>query len=595
MRLTEKIHVVVVSSLLFVASVLVLLSNFNTSPVWDEPTYIAAGYFFLKTGNPAMMAGEPMLAKEIAALPLLAVQPSLPSDANSYVDFSYVKFAYDFFYQSGNNPNLILFLSRLPFILLFIGLGLVVYRWSSQLYGKRAGVFAVFLYSFSPLILANAGVALTDFVVTAFIFLTIYFFWRFLQSPNKRFVILTGISLGLALASKATANYLYPIMILLFFIAWRRKQLPNLPWSSLYMFFSNRFRPAVTVVSFMLIISVIAAAVVWIVFGFQFGTLAGEAGSARYLDVALDELSAAFPDTPQLSSLAETAATKIPVPFPSYIAMHGIGLHAALKPRISGYLNGNTYVGGKWQYYFVAFFLKTPLPFLLILFFTILALPLFHHKQVLNEYFLLLPAVFLFLVFLPAQFNVGLRHLMPIYPFLFVFSSKLANLISLRRFLFSLLIVALSLWYVFGTISIHPHYNAYFNEFVGPENGHKYLVSLSEGSNLPRLKAYMDEQRISSIQLGYVGNADPAYYGINYTYLPSPYFQGWDPNYSPQLVPGYVEDCTARTGLIAISASNLHSVNLVNKSCYSWLEKLTPIDQIGYTIFIYDVTEADLK
>jgi hypothetical protein len=31
-------------------------------------------------------------------------------------------------------------------------------------------------------------------------------------------------------------------------------------------------------------------------------------------------------------------------------------------------------------------------------------------------------------------------------------------------------------WYVFGVISVHPHYTAYFNELAGgPSNGWRYL------------------------------------------------------------------------------------------------------------------------
>ncbi len=596
----KYVPAVVVISLLLAAVALVLLNMLdpNTSHEWDEPTYIAAGYYFLKTGDPGMIVSHPMLAKELAALPLLAVQPNLPANASSYVDYSYVKFGYDFMYQSDNNVGQILFLSRLPFVLLFVWLGLIVYRWSTRLYGQKAGMFSVLLYSFSPLMLANAGVVLTELVVTAFIFFTIYFFWRFLHKPNWRHLTLTGISLGLALSSKATANYLFPIMILLFIITLWKGQLPRMPWSFPYKRLPDKLHQVVSVASFMLVISVIAVAVVWVSFGFQFGALADEAGSARYLNIAIDEISSAFPDRPGLVSLAEKVAG-IPVPFPSYIASYGLTLHASIKPRIPAYLNGDTYVGGKWQYYFVAFALKTPIPFLIMLALAFLLPFLMHRKFTLSDYFLLIPPVLIFMAFLPAQFNVGLKHLLPMYPFLFVFSGKLVNLRFKRnlQLAFGLLLALLSIWYVVGTVSVHPYYVSYFNEFVGPENGYKYLASadLSTGSNLPALKAYMEQHGIPSVQLSYLGSADPSYYGINYTYLPSPYFQGWDPHYSPQLPGNYTEECYPRTGLIAISATNLHGIWLVNTSCYAWLAQLAPVDSIGYEILIYNVTEDDIN
>ncbi len=597
-RLQDKVHVLAAAALLLAASVLLIAGMNETSPLWDEPSYIASGYYFLKTHDPSMMVGHPILGKEIAALPLLLLHPApaLPPDAGSYVDYSYVKFAYDFMYRSNNDAYRILFLSRLPFVLLFALLGFAVYRWAAELYGKGAGVFSVLLYSFSPLVLANAGVALTDLPVVAFIFLTMYFFWRFTRDHSRKYVALAGISLGLALASKETANYLLPIMLLLFGILWRKGRLPPAPWPISHKLAGSRFRPVVVIGGFMAAVALIALAVVWAAYGFQFGTLAAEGGSARYAAIAVKELSGILPGP--VVAVAEHAAENIPVPFPSFIATYGIAINDAVKPRIPAYLNGEVYVGGKWQFYFVAFILKTPIPFLIMLLLAVSMLPWLRHRDSMNEFFLLLPPMLLFAAFLPAKFNVGLKHLLPMFPFLFVFCSKLVTVKPVRfpKLAFALLLAALSIWYVAGTVAVHPQYVSYFNELVGPENGHRYLAGadLSTGGNLIGLKKYMDGHNIPSIQLSYLGSADPAYYGINYTYLPSPFFQGWDPSYSPQLPQNYTEACYPRTGLIAISATNLHGVWLANTSCYAWLEPLTPIAKIGYEIFIYNVSESDL-
>lgn len=595
--LQDNLHVLAVAALLLVVSVLLITGMNEVSPLWDEPSYISSGYYFFKTGDPSMMVGHPMLGKEIAALPLLLLHPApaLPPDASSYVDYSYVKFAYDFMYRSDNDAYRILFWSRLPFVFLFALLGFAVYRWAAELYGKRAGVFSVLLYSFSPLVLANAGVALTDFPVVVFIFLTMYFFWRFIRDQSSKYVALTGVSLGLALASKETATYLLPIMLLLFGILWWKGRLPPVPWLISPKLAGSRWRPAVVIGSFMVVVVLIALGVVWVVYGFQFGSLAAEGGSARYMAIAVKELSGILPGP--VVAVAEHVAESIPVPFPSFIATYGLAINDAAKPRIHAYLNGEVYVGGKWQFYVVAFILKTPIPFLIMLLLAVLMLPWLHHRDSINEFFLLLPPMLLFAAFFPAKFNVGLKHLLPMFPFLFVFCSKLValKLVRLPKLAFALFLAALSIWYVGGTLAVHPQYVSYFNEFVGPENGHKYLAGadLSPGGNLIGLKEYMGVHNIPSIQLSYLGNADPAYYGINYTYLPSPFFQGWDPHYSPQLPPNYTEQCYPRAGLIAISASNLHGVNLVNTSCYEWLEPLTPIAKIGYEIFIYNVSESD--
>src|SRR4030095_9904065 len=46
--------------------------------------------------------------------------------------------------------------------------------------------------------------------------------------------------------------------------------------------------------------------------------------------------------------------------------------------------------------------------------------------------FLVLPVILIFLAMTQAKTNIGLRHILPIYPFLFVLASRLAT-IRLRR------------------------------------------------------------------------------------------------------------------------------------------------------------------
>jgi hypothetical protein len=137
---------------------------------------------------------------------------------------------------------------------------------------------------------------------------------------------------------------------------------------------------------------------------------------------------------------------------------------------------------------------------------------------------------------------------------------------------------------------------AYFNEFIGgPKNGYKYLVdsNLDWGQDLKGLKHYMEERGIERIKLGYFGSADAAYYGINYDYLPSvglaptePGQYWWyeiDSKEKAQLAP--------QTGTIAVSATLLAHPGWMGwfGAAYGWLEQYEPIDQVGYSILIYEI------
>ena len=128
----------------------------------------------------------------------------------------------------------------------------------------------------------------------------------------------------------------------------------------------------------------------------------------------------------------------------------------------------------------------------------------------------------------------------------------------------------LAAYLMISILSYHPHYIAYFNEFVGPDNGYKYLLdsNLDWGQDLKGLSLYMNENSIDNIKLSYFGTAMPEYYEINYEQL----------------------DCEPTTGMIAISASNLQGLPPSIRNCFVWLRAHEPIHKIGYSIFIYNIT-----
>jgi hypothetical protein len=85
----------------------------------------------------------------------------------------------------------------------------------------------------------------------------------------------------------------------------------------------------------------------------------------------------------------------------------------------SSYLFGEISKDGSWLYFPTAFTVKTPLPTLLLL----CAAPgllLFRRRAHKGDIFLLLPVFIFFFVAVWSRLNIGVRHILPIYPFLFV-------------------------------------------------------------------------------------------------------------------------------------------------------------------------------
>jgi len=173
--------------------------------------------------------------------------------------------------------------------------------------------------------------------------------------------------------------------------------------------------------------------------------------------------------------------------------------------------------------------------------------------------------------------------MLPMYPFLFVFMGKAVSLKTLKPKITKVVLVLLGLWYIFSSLSIYPHYLAYFNELVGgPNNGYKYLVdsNLDWGQDLPGLQEYLAKNKIDNISLHYFGTADPKYYGFSdVTRVPYGF------------ISGRINKST--TGMIAISATALQGVFDRYEHRYDWLKNnYKPIAKIGYSIFVYNIPES---
>jgi len=250
----------------------------------------------------------------------------------------------------------------------------------------------------------------------------------------------------------------------------------------------------------------------------------------------------------------------------------------------SGFLMGQYSDKGWWYYFIVAFLIKTPIAMLI---FMTVSLVVFIGKtpkdELLNEAFLLTPAAAIFCFFSLNYQDIGLRYILPIYPFLFVFASKAAQIFLINKMRTGLYVAAVA-WYVGASFYIHPHYLAYFNELVGgPNNGYKYLVdsNLDWGQDLKGLKKYMQQHGISRINLSYFGSDSPERYGITYNWFPSTVLGNPDPE----------KHSMALKGWFAISATSLQGDYFDNKNQFAWFKDRKPIAKIGYSIFIYNLDD----
>lgn len=512
------------------------------SETYDEIPHIAAGYSYLATGDFRLDREHPPLTKEVEALPLfifyrLPFQP----DPQQWRDNNSYTIGQDFLYNSTLPANYILTVCRLPNLFLGGLLVALIGWWAYRLWGSGAATLAMALGCFEPNFVAHSSLVNTDIGVALFIFSTLYLLWEYVNSPSWWRLAATGISMGLALVSKYSALILLPVMALIAascflisdgacFLLPVRKSQSDQP--------RNRILEAIAVLCLILLFALPVIPSAYLFHDFS-GWLNG----------------------------LQTFVT------------HAEKGHGA-------FFLGKYSYDGWWNYFIVAFLIKTPIGSLILIAVSLVLYRTGTSLRWREATFLLLPVVTLFVATTQTKVNIGLRHILPVYPFLFVLASRLTTIHFGRRWLAPFLIAGMVVFTTVSSLRIAPHQLAYFNEFVGgPEQAYRYLSdsNLDWGQDLKGLKKYVQKENLPIIYLSYFGLASPSYYGIRCQYVPGTWPLKWPP-------PTDKVPATAPRKILAISVYNLQDAGRPYDPLFRWLWTRSPVAKIGYSIFVYDLT-----
>ena len=520
----------------------------GTSATFDEGAHLPAGYTHLVLGDHRLNPEQPPLAKLLAAAPLLAVRPVMKEDARSWAEARQWEFGRSFLYR-WNDADRLLFLGRLPIVALGSCLVVAVFLEARRRFGAAAAAAALGFAALSPDVLAHGALVTTDLAFALFFFLSVVAFSRVVEEATPRRVVVAGLATGAAFATKFSAPILLPVLLLLGLLGPRRRRLP--------LVLAGVF--ALTLL------------VVWASYGFR-PALSPDAGVRAALRAPLE--------TPVAGLLPRAIAAAGNVGLvPEDYARGALFVMAHSEAR-STFLLGELSDRGFPQYFLVTFLLKTPVPLLL---FTAFALARIGRLDRPAAAFLWLPVLVYAAFTLTRGLQIGHRHLLPVYPFLFVAAGEAAaRLWSWRRPAGLALAAVLGLWYAGGTLRQHPHHLAYFNEIAGgPAKGWRLLVdsNLDWGQDLKRLATWMRENGVARIKLSYFGSADPWYYGID-----------------AEALPGYTSPHAARVtreirpgDIVAVSATNLQGVYLEpeDRALMARLRALEPMGRVGWSILVY--------
>ena len=537
---------------LAVARVIATYPHF--SQTFDEPVHVAMGLEWLDRGTYTLELQHPPLARIFDAIALrfagehYPAGPIVLSDAAAPIRNGNAIFGGPDDYQR----NLTLArIGVLPFLLLA---SFIVFHWTRWIAGAEAAVAAVGLFTFVPPILGHAGLATTDMALAATLTAEVYALVRCVglgvsgsrglavftgtsdharqhpetTQPRNRETLILGITLAAAVLSKFSAVPFFAAIVLVLMLTRR----PN--------------KQAVARIAIAIPIAVL---IIWAAYRFSIWptSLYGFPPSEF---MAMLGTSTAPPDRTLFFLLSHF---RLPVP-EFFAGLTHLGEHTLFGHP--SYFLGEIRAHGVWYFFPIIIAIKTPIAFL------ILAILGARKASV-----PVLSAAAIVVVAMAARINLGVRHVLPIYPLLAIAGAiALIDLWQRRR----VIAVLLTAWIAVSSLLAHPDYLAYFNELAGRHPERIVVDSdLDWGQDLPRLRDAVADRRIDRLWIAYFGSTDLSRYPI------APAIRVLPPR-------------TRVRGWIAISKTALKGA-YGNADDYAWLEGQMPVQEIGRSMLLYRV------
>jgi hypothetical protein len=262
------------------------------------------------------------------------------------------------------------------------------------------------------------------------------------------------------------------------------------------------------------------------------------------------------------------------------VALHNAGGHES-------YLMGLRSKVGFWYYFPVVFAVKSTLAALAATILAVAAGGWALWKRGLRSVTpmtlgLVLPPLLYFVFSMTSGINLGMRHILPIYPFLYVgvaavVASRSGAGLPARPVV--LLALALLTLQIAECARIHPDYLAFFNAAAGgPARGPEYLVdsNIDWGQDVKKLARWLTAHGTRRARVYYFGNAQLRYYGIDELGYPD----GLNPGAWDQIDEYCVANVTPLMG-VYVPLSDLAPLRLRE-----------PIAKIGWSMYVYDLRKT---
>jgi hypothetical protein len=506
-----------VALLLLIMATQVALSTRQQSPSWDEGDHIFSGYMNWKTGEYDLNPEHPPLVKLIAPLPRRHRSLKVaPRQGRNFKDEAYFGGRELLFRNSPQYGGLytsdtLLFRVHMAALIFGLTLGFLLFLATSEMFGPIAALIALVLFVFDPSILAHAPYVATDTGAACGFFASVYTLYRFIKRPTAVRALVCGLAVGLALCTKHSTVLLLPLFLLLVIGELLGQWLAHRTFPK---------RELLTILTGLAAISAVALFVLWGIYSFRFpmhpiGMVNG---------LKMPPLSAKLATVSPLLARAITFFANHHLLPESYL--YGLADVQQVGLATPTYILGKVHEHGVWYYFPALLSLKFTVGFLGLLALAIYALITspFHRQR--EVFFLAIPAIFYLSVAIVEGLNIGVRHILPIFPFTFALTGAGAAWLLQRRSAWAYPIVLLLALHITDSIRCFPNYIPYANTlWGGPSKTNLYFTDSATdwAQQLKWIKQYIDAHNIHDCYFAYFAAPFllPSDYGIPCKPLPT--------------------------------------------------------------------------
>jgi hypothetical protein len=610
------------AALLLAFAVLGYSAVLTKSATFDEPLHAAVGQVIRHHGDYRMDPEDGALFLRWGNLPhgadslrIDTIDPEFVQQRDQH-DHQWWFIMRTLYHTGGSDADTYLNRSRFMFVIVGLALGAVAWAWSWKLAGPVAAIVTVALYCLDPNFLAHSPLVKNDVPMSLLLLAFAFAVWSAGRRVRWWTFPLLGVICGAAMATKFSGLLVGPLIVLLLGIrAFLREPWPVLKWNL------DRWLPRLgAAMAISVGTGLIAYVVVWASYGFRY---LPTPDPNYQLDIAHQDLVArrneirasdegAMPSTQEAAQHKPATLVRLAVWADAHRLMpqawsFGLVYTYATTLIRSSFLVGSYSNYGWWYYFPAAMLFKTPtatLAAVLLVLVTQIAIAAEARMQggarpqrdaagqrqridAWTALCLFIPPAVYMLSAMAANLNLGLRHVLPVYPFIFIaISIGLVRVLARWRKLGGVICGVLALGLLVESLLQYPDYLAFFNAASGGSRGGRELLSDSNLDWGQDLKALGEWQRTHSdrpLYLNYFGTADPGYYRIQRRDL----IGGWlysQKDWVPQIPAN-------QRAYVALSATSLQGTYFPESLRHAYRDAFwerEPREVLGGSIYIYD-------